>query len=87
MTFLKNGGAYWQAQIDAAAHSESRQITLSGNWEIEQTIRIPSDFTLYLEDCHLKMAEGTFCNMFRNAGFEQPGGNRSAGADRDIRIL
>lgn len=87
MTFLKNGGAYWQAQIDAAAHSENRQITLSGNWEIEQTIRIPSDFTLYLEDCHLKMAEGTFCNMFRNAGFEQPGGNRSAGADRDIRIL
>ena len=87
MTFIKNGGAYWQAQIDTAALSDRREVTVRGNWEIEQTIFLPSDFTLYLEDCHLKMAEGTFCNMFRNAGSGTPEGNTPAGTAYNIRIL
>ncbi len=87
MTFTKNGGVYWQAMIDAAALMPERELTIRGNWEIEKTIYIPSDFTLYLDNCHLRMADGTFCNLFRNAGFEKPGGNRADGADRNIRIL
>ena len=87
MIFTKYGGAYWQSQIDAAALTPERELTIRGNWEIEKTIRIPSDFTLYLENCHLKMAEGTFCNLFRNAGYEKPGGNTADGTDRNIRII
>ena len=87
MTFYKNGAVYWQAKIDAAACTPERQITIRGNWEIEKTIRIPSDFTVYLEDCHLRMADGTYCNMFRNAGYDLPGGNTAGGADHNIRIL
>ena len=35
-------------------------------WEIKETIFLPSDFTLILDNCHLRMADGVFCNMFCN---------------------
>lgn len=35
-------------------------------WEIKETIFIPSDFALILDNCHLRMADGVFCNMFCN---------------------
>lgn len=35
-------------------------------WEISETILIPSDFTVILDNCHLKMADGVYCNMFCN---------------------
>lgn len=36
-------------------------------WEIDETILLPSDFYLVLDNCVLRMADGVFCNMFRNA--------------------
>lgn len=33
-------------------------------WEIKETIYLPSDFSLILDNCHLRMADGVFCNMF-----------------------
>ena len=36
-------------------------------WEIKETIFLPSDFTLVLDNCHLRMTDGVFCNMFCNA--------------------
>ena len=35
-------------------------------WEISETILIPSDFTVVLDNCHLKMVDGVYCNMFCN---------------------
>ena len=35
-------------------------------WEITETIYLPSDFCLILDNCHLRMADGVFCNMFCN---------------------
>jgi len=35
-------------------------------WEITETIYLPSNFTLILDNCHLRMADGVFCNMFCN---------------------
>jgi hypothetical protein len=86
MTFTPNGGAYWQNQINTAAQSSRRSVTITGNWEIERTIVIPSDFTLFLEDCHLRMAEGTFCNLFTNAARDATP-RTLANADKNIRIL
>lgn len=33
-------------------------------WEIKRTILLPSDFTLVLDNCHLRMADNVYCNMF-----------------------
>ena len=41
MEFIKNGGAILQKMIDEAA-AGSRHVTVTGNYEIEQTVRIPS---------------------------------------------
>ena len=66
MEFIKGGAEIIQKKIDAA----NGTVTITGNYEIEKTIDIPSSFHLVLENCHLVMADGTFCNMFKNAGFE-----------------
>lgn len=63
----ENGGAYINGLIRKAVENGSRTCTVSGNWEIEETVRIPSDFTLVLDGCYLRMKDGTFCNMFTNA--------------------
>ena len=84
--FIQGGGALLQKKIDRALADGSRQLVITGNFEIEQTVLIPSDFTLILENCHLRMADDTFCNMFRNqkAGTEE--GKTIEGADRNIVI-
>ncbi|MBQ8510002.1 MAG: hypothetical protein IJ493_08865 [Clostridia bacterium] len=84
--FTKNGGAYIQSLIAASVADGSRQITVSGNYEIEQTVLIPSDFTLILENCHLTMADNTFCNMFTNESCRTEKGRTIEGCDRNIII-
>ena len=86
MEFMKNGAAILNGRIKQAAGDPDtgRVLTVTGNFEIEDTVLIPSGFTLILEDCHLRMAEGTFCNLFRNEG---AGKTDAAHPDRDIRIL
>lgn len=84
--FKKNGGAYIQNCIDAAAGSGTRRVVVTGNWEIEQTVRIPSEFTVILEDCHLRMADDTMCNMFTNISRGTDAGRTPEGADHDIVI-
>ena len=64
--FQKNGARHIREMIQAAIAVGTRACTVTGDWEIEKTVLIPSDFTLRLQDCHLTMADGTFCNMFRN---------------------
>lgn len=62
MEFIKNGAEFIQQQIDNAEYS----VVISGNYEIEKTVVIPSNFHLVLENCRLRMADNTFCNMFTN---------------------
>ena len=78
--FRKNGARHIRELICAAIAVGTRACTVTGNWEIEDTVLIPSDFTLRLCDCHLRMADGTFCNLFRN---ESAGTGK---VDRDIVI-
>jgi hypothetical protein len=86
MVFVKNGGSYLNGRIRGilADPSSPRTLTISGNYEIEETILLPSDFTLLLEDCHLRMAPKAFCNLFRN---QNAGISGAAHPDRNIRIL
>ena len=86
MGFIRNGGQLIQEMIDRAVADGSRAATVTGNYEIEKTIRIPSDFVLTLANCHLKMAKDTFCNMFNNASLGTEAGRTKEGADRNIII-
>lgn len=85
--FQKNGGALIQQMIDQAVADGTRKATVSGNYEIEQTIRIPSDFLLILEHCHLVMADNTFCNMFTNEHCHTALGRTPEGTDRNITLM
>jgi len=87
MSFIPNGGAVINQRIAEACADGTRQVVLTGNYLIEQTILLPSDFTLILDNCHLRMEEGTFCNLMRNQCAGTESGRRLAGADRNIRII
>ena len=84
--FQKNGAKQIQEKIEEAVASGKHQAIISGDYEIEKTILIPSDFTLILEDCHLIMADDTFCNMFTNVSCRTAAAKTAAGADHNIRI-
>lgn len=85
--FLSGGSAHIEALIAEGVKNGSRAATVTGAWEMERAVRIPSYFTLTLKDCHLKMADGTFDNMFVNEHFGTEEGKTPAGRDRHITIL
>lgn len=87
MEFLANGGSYIMNLISEALSKGRRQIKVSGNHLIEKTVLIPSDFTVILEDCHLRMADGTYCNMFTNANCRTAKGRTLDGTDKNIKII
>ena len=85
--FLVGGTAYIKEKINEAVANESRTATISGCWEIESEIHLPSNFTLILKDCHLKLADKTFCNIFVNENHGTEHGKTIAGTDRNINII
>lgn len=85
--FVRGGAAHIRAQIDRAVAAGQRCTVITGNWEMEAAVRIPGDFTLILDGCHLKMGEGVYDNVFVNAHHGTPEGRTTAGTDRNIRIL
>ena len=87
MEFIKNGAELIQKMIDNAVSDGSNTCTVTGNYEIEQTILLPSDFVLYLDNCHLRMKDNTFCNMFNNVHCRTPEGRTIDGTDRNITII
>ena len=85
--FTKNGSAYISSKIAQAIADKSRTATVNGNWEITEAIRLPSNFTLILEDAHLRMADGVYSNMFVNENHEKEIGKTTDGTDRNINII
>lgn len=86
MGFIKNGSEYISGLIAEGIANGSRTATVTGNYEIDTAIRIPSSFTLLLEDCHLRMADGVFDNMFVNESHGTQKGTTPLGRDRGITI-
>ena len=66
MEFRKGGSEYIRREIGFGIQNGTRRANIIGEWEIESAVRIPEDFTLILDNCHLKMADNTFDNMFIN---------------------
>ena len=87
MNFSKGGSAYVRSKIEESVRNESRTAIVSGNWEIDEAIRLPSNFTLILEDAHLRMADGVYSNMFVNEHHGTDIGNTANGTDRNINLI
>ena len=85
--FKKGGSAYIRDLIREGVEGGSRTATVTGAYEIEEAVLIPSDFTLILKDCHLRMADDTFDNMFRNEGCGDVIRRTAGAGNRNIKIL
>ena len=86
-TFNPNGTEYIRSLIAEAVENGSRTATVTGSFIISETIRLPSYFTLILENCHLKQADGCFDNIFVNEHHGTELGRTPEGTDRCITII
>ena len=85
--FNPRGYEYITAKIEKAVADGTRTARITGNWEIAEAVRIPSNFTLILDECHLRMADGSFSNMLVNFNNDTDIGRSAAGTDKNISIL
>ena len=85
--FLKNGTEHIEGLIERALEDGSRTATVSGEYIIDRAVRIPSNFTLILEGCHLKLADGCYSNIFVNESHGTDRGKTAEGTDRNISII
>ena len=42
------------------------------HWEIDRAILLPSNITILLDDCHLRLKDGVYENMFRHIFADTP---------------
>ena len=54
---------------------------------IDEAILLPSDFTLVLDNCHLKLAPNAMCNILRNKNLYRDGYKTLDCEQRNIRII
>ena len=64
--FKKGGASHISALIEEAVKNGTRTARVKGNWEIDEAVRLPSNLTVILEDCHLRLADGSHTNIFVN---------------------
>ena len=84
--FKKGGAEYIEAQIKKAIDDGCRTAKISGHWEIERAVKLPSNITLILDGCHLRMADGVYSNMFVNEHYGTEIARTPLGTDRNINI-
>ncbi len=56
-------------------------------WVIDKTLLLPSDITLYLEDCLLTLADGVYENIFRNKSLTSASELCPDEGEHSIRII
>ncbi len=87
MEFQKSGYEHITGIIAEAMSKGENSAIVTGNWEIAKAVRLPSNFTLYLRDCHLRQQDGCFDNVFVNEHHETEAGKTLQGRDRNISII
>ncbi|MBQ9734886.1 MAG: hypothetical protein IJV95_03395 [Clostridia bacterium] len=86
--FIKNGEKIIADLIKDVKAEGQTTVVIAGNYLISDTIYIPSNTTLLLKDCHLRLADGVYCNMFKNERCELELEYRTReNADRNIKII
>lgn len=86
-TFNNNGYEHITALIGEAVADGSRTATVTGKYRIDKAVRLPSNFTLILEDCHLRLADGSYTNIFVNEHHDTDIGRTPEGVDVNINIV
>ena len=86
-SFVQNGAEVISSLIKETKEKGQTTVVLTGNYLIDKTVYIPSNTTLLLKDCHLRLADGVYCNMFRNEHFEGEQTRTKENADRNIKII
>ncbi len=84
-----------QNAVNAAAEQGLGQIVIPRKnartgeniWNIDSAILLPDDMTVWLDNCHLRLADGVFCNIFRNINAYTDLGKTLAGEQKNIRII
>ena len=87
LDFSVNGSKYISEKIKEALGINRRYAVICGNWIIDEPVRLPSDFTLVMEDCRLRLADGCYSNIFVNEHHDTALGKTSAGTDRNISVI
>ena len=83
-----------QSAVDAAERSLCARVVIPAFnarrgeyvWIIEETILLPSHIVIEIDNAHLRMADGVFCQMFRNANGFREIGTTPEGCQEDIII-
>ncbi len=80
-----------QAAIDDAAARGLGRTVISRRreapaepWIITETLYLPSDFTLVVDNCTLRLGDGVFCNLIANRNAYAPEGRTAAGRQHNI---
>ena len=56
-------------------------------WEIDKTVLLPSNITIILDDCHLRLKDGVFENIFRNENMYKEDTYTLDGEQDNIHII
>ncbi|MDO4744618.1 MAG: hypothetical protein Q4A86_04460, partial [Clostridia bacterium] len=90
----RNDSAMIQAAIDAAKETGKAVVIPKINertgkavWDISEGLVLYSGSIVILQNCHLRLADGAVCNMFRNSHSKTDIALEEEGAERDIRII
>lgn len=82
----KNGSRSAEAIISAIAEAKESGVNRvkieGGEWIINQTVYLPSDIEIIIENAHLKLGDNTFINMFATENIR----DKSVGAQKNIAI-
>ncbi len=87
ITFISKATGYINELISDGIDNGTRSAVVTGNFEIDEAVRIPSDFTLILDNCHIRLADGCYSNVFVNENHDTEKGRTKEGADRNIKII
>ena len=85
--FTEKATEYINKLISDGIENGTRSAVVTGNFEIDKAVRIPSDFTLILDNCHIRLADGCYSNVFVNENFDTEKGKTKDGCDKNIKII
>ena len=91
----KNDSESIQNAINAAEKGPIRTVCIprvcartgAEEWIIEKSLLLPSNITIILEDCHLKLKDGIYENIFRNKNAFTDISKKAEGKQTGIRII
>ncbi len=83
-----------QSAIDYAAENSIKEVVIpnlnprtgKARWDIGETILLPNDLTVILDNAHLRLENGVRSNIFRNKNAWTPLGNTLDGEQYGIKI-